>query len=155
MKAYKESLLYDYPTEPVPKEKRRSLLNLSFVTAGLAVAMSTLYTGASLANLLTFRDAVWAIILGSLFCYLWPELWEGSVRIPASLFRSFSACFWTFRLEDSRFGMGCKSNRVVCIPDRFFWANNAYHVSKCIFVFDPCRYRLGRSFDDDYRNCRL
>ncbi|ADK82748.1 purine-cytosine permease family protein [Sediminispirochaeta smaragdinae] len=67
MKAYKESLLYDYPTEPVPKEKRRSLLNLSFVTAGLAVAMSTLYTGASLANLLTFRDAVWAIILGSLF----------------------------------------------------------------------------------------
>lgn len=65
--AYKNSVLYDYPTEPVPKEKRRTLLNLSFVTAGLAVAMSTLYTGATLATLLTFQDAVLAILFGCIF----------------------------------------------------------------------------------------
>lgn len=62
-----EDLLYDYPTEPVPPEERRGWLSLSFVTAGLAIAMSTLYTGATLATLLTFQDAIIAIICGSLF----------------------------------------------------------------------------------------
>jgi len=65
--AYKESILYDYPTEPVPQEKRRTLLNLSVVTAGLAVAMSTLYTGATLATIMTFQDAVLSILGGCLF----------------------------------------------------------------------------------------
>lgn len=76
-KAYKDSALYDYPTEPVPVEKRRSLLNLSFVTAGLAVAMSTLYTGASLATLLTFQDGVLAILGGCLFLLLMAGIMGG------------------------------------------------------------------------------
>lgn len=62
--------LYDYPTDPVPREKRRGWLNLSFVTAGLSVAMSTLYTGASLATLLTFQDSIFAIVLGCAFLFL-------------------------------------------------------------------------------------
>ena len=66
-KDYKDSALYDYPTEPVPKEKRRNLLELSCVTAGLAVAMSTLYTGASLATMFTFKDAVLSILGGCIF----------------------------------------------------------------------------------------
>ncbi|MTI17981.1 cytosine permease [Rhodobacteraceae bacterium RKSG542] len=64
------SAFYDYPTEPVPMEKRRGWLNLAFVTAGIAVAMSTLYTGAALGNLLTFKDAVWAIIGASAFLFV-------------------------------------------------------------------------------------
>lgn len=74
---YKDSVLYDYPTEPVPQEKRRSLLNISFVTAGLAVAMSTLYTGATLAHLLSFRDASIAIIVGTLFLLFMAGLMGG------------------------------------------------------------------------------
>jgi cytosine permease len=61
------SALYDYPTEPVPAGERRGWLNLSFVTAGLAIAMSTLYTGAALATMLTLGEAIVAIAGGGLF----------------------------------------------------------------------------------------
>lgn len=55
---------YDYPDRPVPKSERRSAHNIAMVTTGMAVAMSTLYTGALLADLLSYHEAVLAIILG-------------------------------------------------------------------------------------------
>ncbi|RCW40667.1 MULTISPECIES: cytosine permease [unclassified Halanaerobium] len=61
---------YDYPTEPVPQSERRTLYNLSVVTAGLAVAMSTLYTGASLAQMLTYKGAVISILIGCCVLFL-------------------------------------------------------------------------------------
>lgn len=61
------SVLYDYPTEPVPKSERRGWLSLSFVTAGLAIAMSTLYTGATLASMLSVQEAIIAILGGCVF----------------------------------------------------------------------------------------
>lgn len=60
----KENKFYDYPDRPVPKEHRRSAFGISMVIAGLAVAMSTLYTGALLAELLSYKDAVLSIIIG-------------------------------------------------------------------------------------------
>ena len=60
----KEDQFYDYPDKPVPKDKRRSHMNIAVVTTGMAVAMSTLYTGASLAQMLTYRDAVLSIVIG-------------------------------------------------------------------------------------------
>lgn len=60
----KENKFYDYPDRPVPKEHRRSAFNTSIVTTGMAVAMSTLYTGALLAQLLTYKDAMISIVIG-------------------------------------------------------------------------------------------
>lgn len=71
------SILYDYPTEPVPQDKRRTWLNLSFVTAGLSVAMSTLYTGATLATVLNYDDAVFAIIGGCIFLFFMAGIMGG------------------------------------------------------------------------------
>ncbi|OZV12134.1 hypothetical protein CIW83_10945 [Tissierella sp. P1] len=60
----KEDQFYDYPDRPVPSNKRRSQINIAVVTTGMAVAMSTLYTGASLAQTLSYRDAVLSIVIG-------------------------------------------------------------------------------------------
>jgi len=60
----KEDQFYDYPDRPVPIDKRRSQINIAVVTTGMAVAMSTLYTGASLAQTLSYRDAVLSIVIG-------------------------------------------------------------------------------------------
>ncbi|WP_448807955.1 purine-cytosine permease family protein [Aminobacterium mobile] len=59
-----EDQFYDYPDRPVPANKKRSRLNIAMVTTGMAVAMSTLYTGASLASILTYKDACLSIIVG-------------------------------------------------------------------------------------------
>ena len=42
-----EDQFYDYPDRPVPADKRRTQLNIAVVTTGMAVAMSTLYTGSA------------------------------------------------------------------------------------------------------------
>lgn len=55
---------YDYPDCPVPAGKRRSRINIAVVTTGMAVAMSTLYTGSALATVLEFWDGVLAIVIG-------------------------------------------------------------------------------------------
>lgn len=60
----KEEQFYDYPDKPVPTDKRRSQTNIAMVTTGMAIAMSTLYTGASLAQMLNYKDAVLSIIIG-------------------------------------------------------------------------------------------
>lgn len=59
-----EDKFYDYPDKPVPTDKRRSKINIAVVTTGMAVAMSTLYTGSALATVLSYRDAVIAIGIG-------------------------------------------------------------------------------------------
>lgn len=56
--------MYDYEVSSVPAEKRRSLFNITVVTTGLAVAMSTLYTGQALAPGLTLAESILATILG-------------------------------------------------------------------------------------------
>jgi cytosine permease len=56
--------MYDYEVSSVPKNHRRSLFNLTVVTTGLAVAMSTLYTGQALAPGLTLSQTILATIAG-------------------------------------------------------------------------------------------
>lgn len=55
---------YDYPDRPVPMDKRRSQINIAVVTTGMAVAMSTLYTGSALASAMTYRDGLISILVG-------------------------------------------------------------------------------------------
>lgn len=55
---------YDYPDRPVPENKRKTQLNIAFVTTGMAVAMSTLYTGSALANVMTYKDGTISIAIG-------------------------------------------------------------------------------------------
>lgn len=83
----KEELFYDYPDRPVPTDKRRSQINIAVVTTGMAIAMSTLYTGASLAQMLNYKDAVLAIIIGSVILGIVAALTGG---IGASKGVSFS-----------------------------------------------------------------
>ena len=51
-----EDQFYDYPDRPVPADKRRTQLNIAVVTTGMAVAMSTLYTGSALAEVMSYKD---------------------------------------------------------------------------------------------------
>ena len=51
-----EDKYYDYPDRPVPQNKRKSPINIAVVTTGMAVAMSTLYTGSALAEVMSFKD---------------------------------------------------------------------------------------------------
>ncbi len=65
-----EDKFYDYPDRPVPPEKRRSSFNIAMVTTSMAVAMSTLYTGSSLAMVLTFRDGIISVLVGCVILFL-------------------------------------------------------------------------------------
>ena len=56
--------MYDYECTSVPKDHKKSFINISVVTTGLAVAMSTLYTGAALAPGVTLYEAIFAVIAG-------------------------------------------------------------------------------------------
>ena len=58
-----EDQFYDYRISQFRKKKTFTL-NIAVVTTGMAVAMSTLYTGASLAQMLTYKDAVLSIVIG-------------------------------------------------------------------------------------------
>ena len=51
-----EDKYYDYPDRPVPHDKRKSPINIAVVTTGMAVAMSTLYTGSALAEVMNFKE---------------------------------------------------------------------------------------------------
>jgi len=55
----------DYATSRVPLDKRKGILNVSFVTAGFCIAMSGLYTGAVLAEGLKFSEALIAAFVGN------------------------------------------------------------------------------------------
>ena len=59
-----EDQFYDYPDRPVPADKRRTQLNIAVVTTGMAVAMSTLYTGSALAEVMSYKDGVISILAG-------------------------------------------------------------------------------------------
>ena len=74
----REDKFYDFPSEPVPTENRRSFFNIAMVTTGMAVAMSTLYTGASLAMVLTFKDAVLSVLIGCVILFIIASL-TGSI----------------------------------------------------------------------------
>ena len=66
-----EDKYYDYPDRPVPHDKRKSPINIAVVTTGMAVAMSTLYTGSALAEVMNFKEGTIAIVVGSV---IWPYL---------------------------------------------------------------------------------
>lgn len=61
---------YDFPSEPVPKDHRKSSFNISMVTTGMAVAMSTLYTGANLASVMTFKEAIQSVLIGCVILFI-------------------------------------------------------------------------------------
>lgn len=81
---------YDYPDRPVPQEVRRSKLNITVVTTGMAVAMSTLYTGSALASVLSYKDAVLSIIIGCAVLGLAASL-TGSIGAKAGVSTSMLA----------------------------------------------------------------
>jgi cytosine permease len=56
----------DFATVRIPAEKRRSTFSVSMVIVGLIIAMSALYTGASLAGSLTLPQAFGAVVLGNI-----------------------------------------------------------------------------------------
>lgn len=58
-----EDKYYDYPDRPVPHDKRKSPINIAVVTTGMAVAMSTLYTGSALAEVMNFKEGTIAIVV--------------------------------------------------------------------------------------------
>ncbi|UJF17232.1 cytosine permease [Vibrio sp. SS-MA-C1-2] len=58
--------MYDYEVSSVPSNSRRTLFNLTVVTTGLAVAMSTLYTGQALAPSLSLFQTVIVTFIGCL-----------------------------------------------------------------------------------------
>ncbi len=82
--------MYDYEVSSVPKEKRRSLFNITVVTTGLAVAMSTLYTGQALSPGLTLGQSILATILGCLV--LWViMLLTGTIGVKTGFATAFNA----------------------------------------------------------------
>jgi len=80
---------YDYEDKPVPQEKRRGLYDLATVTTGLAVAMSTLYTGAALAHMLGLREAVIATIIGCVILATMASL-TGAIGVKTGLSTTMS-----------------------------------------------------------------
>jgi len=81
--------LYDYEDKPVPQEKRKGLYSLVTVTTGLAVAMSTLYTGAALAHMLGLKEAVIATIVGCFILATMASL-TGTIGVKTGLSTTMS-----------------------------------------------------------------
>ena len=72
-----EDKYYDYPDRPVPHDKRKSPINIAVVTTGMAVAMSTLYTGTALAEVMNFKEGTIAIVVGSMILAILASLTGG------------------------------------------------------------------------------
>lgn len=72
-----EDKYYDYPDRPVPHDKRKSPINIAVVTTGMAVAMSTLYTGSALAEVMNFKKGTIAIVVGSVILAILASLTGG------------------------------------------------------------------------------
>ena len=72
-----EDKYYDYPDRPVPHDKRKSPINIAVVTTGMAVAMSTLYTGSALAEVMNFKEGTIAIVVGSVILAILASLTGG------------------------------------------------------------------------------
>lgn len=56
----------DFATVRIPLEKRRSAYSVTMVVVGLIIAMSALYTGASMAGSLSLSQAIGAVVLGNI-----------------------------------------------------------------------------------------
>lgn len=84
--------LYDYEDKPVPQDKRKPLYSLATVTTGLAVAMSTLYTGAALAETMGLRDSLIATIVGCIILAAMASL-VGSIGVKTGLSTTMSSWY--------------------------------------------------------------
>lgn len=99
-----EDKFYDYPDRPVPMDKRKSPINIAVVTTGMAVAMSTLYTGSALAAVMSFKEGTIAIIVGSMILAMIASL-TGNIGSNQGISTSMLA----------RFPFGRKGSNVVGI----------------------------------------
>lgn len=96
--------MYDYEVSSVPKDKRRSMFNMTVVTTGLAVAMSTLYTGQALAPGLTLGQSILSTILGC--AVLWGIMvLTGTIGVKTGFATAFNA----------RRSLGLKGSRVLSL----------------------------------------
>lgn len=55
----------DYATSSIPKEARRSVIEVGFVAAAFSICMSGLFTGSSMASGLTLSECIFAALLGN------------------------------------------------------------------------------------------
>ena len=83
-----EDQFYDYPDRPVPADKRRTQLNIAVVTTGMAVAMSTLYTGSALAEVMSYKDGIISILAGCVINWI-----RQNVDFPIEKMRLWT-CGW-------------------------------------------------------------
>ncbi|MFZ4453195.1 cytosine permease [Salibacterium aidingense] len=61
----------DYSVSPVPEQKRRSTLNVSVTSCAWVISLSTIFTGGTLVNGLTFGETVIAALCGMLVLALY------------------------------------------------------------------------------------
>lgn len=100
-----EDKYYDYPDRPVPHDKRKSPINIAVVTTGMAVAMSTLYTGSALAEVMNFKEGTIAIVVGSVILAILASLTGGIganekiLRTAARMAVAFSGEFTAVYVE--------------------------------------------------------
>ena len=70
----------DYALTPVPKNERKTLLNQFLVNAGYIICLAGLFSGASLGQGMTLKDAIIATIIGSFILALYASL----TAVPAA-----------------------------------------------------------------------